>query len=99
MLGRVCVQQMVDVSCGRREGREKVQDRPRVGHLVTNEHLLCLHVHSFERGDHRTHWGREGEWKQGVRGGGSPGFLRKVVPAGAASRVSLQRGSLSRGGN
>lgn len=49
-------------------------------------------MHSFELGDQRTHWGRGGERRgqQGV-GGGSPGFIRKVVPAGAASRVSLQR--------
>lgn len=30
--------------------------------------------------------------------GGPPGFIRKVVPDGAARRVSLQRGVISRGG-
>lgn len=38
--------------------------------------------------------------KQGIRcvGWGPLGFLRMVVPAGAASRVSLQKGVISRGG-
>lgn len=55
-------------------------------------------MHSFELGDHRTHWGRgEGSNESGVCGG-PPGFIRKVVPDGAARRVSLQRGVISRGG-
>lgn len=47
----------------------------------------------------RTGGGKGGSKKSGVCvWGGPPGFIIKVVPAGAASRVSLQRGVLSRGG-
>lgn len=83
-------------------GREKVQDRPHRNHLVTNEHLLsvrmctALNLAITERTG-----GRKGEMeaRDQVVCGGSPGIIRKVVPAGVASRVSLQRGILSRGGD
>ena len=66
---------------------------------VTNEHLLSVHTAQLW-----TWWSQnslgEGRGKQGVRlGWGSPGFVRKVVPAGAASRVSRQRAIISRGGS
>lgn len=75
-------------------GRKKVQDRPHRSHLVTNEHLLSVHMCTALNWaiTERTGGGK-GRGKQGIR------FIRKVVPAGAASRVSLQRGITSRDGS
>lgn len=73
-----------------------MRTEPHRSRLVTQTFIECPHLHSFELGDHRTHWGRE-EGSKVRLGWGSPGFVRKVVPAGAASRVSLGREQSSAG--
>lgn len=76
-----------------------MQCRPHRKLLVTNEHLLSVHMcTALNLAVTERAGGGGGESKEsgGVCimcwGGVPPGFPRKVVSAGAARRVSLQRG-------
>lgn len=101
MLSRACVQQMVAVICwDLRERRCRIDH---TGAILSPRNVYCVHMCTAlnlaitERTGDR---GVQGAGKQGIRCGcwGPLGFLRMVVPAGAASRVSLQKGVISRGG-
>jgi hypothetical protein len=60
--------------------------------LVTNEHLLSVHMCTGLNLAITERTGGAGWRSKGSGGVPPPRFIRREVPAGAASRVSLQRG-------